>query len=578
MKKITLLISACIASVFTLFAQDQLMVHQNNGNITPFIASSVDSITIVSANNNEENKNEHQYVDMGLSVMWATCNIGANSPEEFGDYFAWGEKEAKLEHTPENWKGTSGPTWNLNDDPARNTWGGEWRVPTYWELKELIENCKAIHCVKTGKDGYGIIGTQFISKINGNKIFLPFAGHAETDIYYDYPETSYGATGWYRTSQYGISIALVPWGGLDYTDSSLGYYVGESIRPVYGEATLTGNFEDVYIEEENYQPIALSIDKSTIECYEGGRESITATSTSRVQWNLLSGNDVISIDGPYEPRGRTIYINALSEGTAVVQATDGRTQVVCIITVKGTPSSEYPIVEAPGAGKTTLVVYIPGSSCEEAIPYAIGYIPGDGNWENKEELRMTRCEGYDEWWQVTTEALNEENAPHFKFRMDDGNYGWSFEPKDTYVEIPEDYLQIVDDYYSYGYLKTISDCDNQVLYIKSGSWITPCNSNKAGKAIITANVPEVPEGYTVGLVGSFEEEYWDIYYGVRPMTAKGEGVYILETDVPAAFSFKILLSPNGIDWSWEMGQNNQNNFYMGSDLELTVTIDSWKGL
>ena len=110
MKKITLLISACIASVFTLCAQDQLMVHQNNGNTTPFIASSVDSITIVSANKNVENKNEHQYVDMGLSVMWATCNIGANSPEEFGDYFAWGEKETKDEYTPKNWKRTSSTT------------------------------------------------------------------------------------------------------------------------------------------------------------------------------------------------------------------------------------------------------------------------------------------------------------------------------------------------------------------------------------------------------------------------------------------------------------------------------------
>ena len=256
MKKFILLINVFLFGTLVLCAQDQLLVHQKNGNATPFLASSVDSITIVTEDNTNDKESNHQYVDMGLSVMWATCNLGAESPEEFGDYFAWGEKDAKQEHTPANWKGTAGPTWSLNDDPARNAWGGEWRIPTYWELRELIENCKAIHCVKTGKDGYGIIGTQFISKINGNKIFLPFAGHTETDIYYDYPETSYGATGWYRTSQYGISIALVPWGGLDYTDSSLGYYVGESIRPVFGEATLTGNFDDKYIDEENYQPIA----------------------------------------------------------------------------------------------------------------------------------------------------------------------------------------------------------------------------------------------------------------------------------------------------------------------------------
>ena len=404
MKKITLLISACIASVFTLFAQDQLMVHQNNGNTTPFIASSVDSITIVSANNNTENKNEHQYVDMGLSVMWATCNIGASSPEEFGDYFAWGEKESKDEYTPENWKGTSSTTWEISNDPARNTWGGDWRVPTFWEFIELINNCKTQTCVKTGKDGYGILGTLFISKINGNKIFLPMAGHSTIDESDTMPYTSTGATGYYRSSQYGLGIMLFPWTGLDFIENQYPYYVGESVRPVFGESTQTGNFEDYDIDEDLYKPEVLSLNKSNIELEVGESTQLYATSSSNVSWEILSGEGIVEIEYQGYPQNTMVYINALSEGTAVVQATDGRTQVVCIITVKGTPSSEYPIVEAPGAGKTTLVVYIPGSSCEEAIPYAIGYIPGDGNWENKEELRMTRCEGYDEWWQVTTEA------------------------------------------------------------------------------------------------------------------------------------------------------------------------------
>ncbi len=284
MKNFTLLVSVCVASIFALSAQNQLMVHQNDGNITPFLASSVDSITIVSANNNSEENSAHQYVDMGLSVMWATCNLGADSPEEFGDYFAWGEKETKQEYTPENWKGAAGSVWNLNDDPARYYWGGEWRVPTYWELMELIKNCKAVHCVKTSKDGYGIIGTQFISKINGNSIFLPMAGHSDLFYYQEqFPQRSYGATGIYRTSQYGIGIMLIPWGGLDFELNPFEYYVGESIRPVFGEATQTGNFDDVYIQDENYQPIVLGIDKTTIECFVGEREVITATSSSKVQ-------------------------------------------------------------------------------------------------------------------------------------------------------------------------------------------------------------------------------------------------------------------------------------------------------
>ncbi len=189
---------------------------------------------------------------------------------------------------------------------------------------------------------------------------------------------------------------------------------------------------------------------------------------------------------------------------------------------------------------------------------------------------MTRCDGYDNWWQVTTDALNAANTPEFRFRMDDGINAWNFEPKETYMEVDTDYLQIINDDYANN-LQAIADCDNQVLYIECGKWATPCNTNKAGRAIITANVPKVPEGYTVGLVGSFEEGYWDIYDGVRQLTKTEEGVYVLETEIPAGFEFIILLSADGINWSWDIRQVNEN-FIMDLDLEVTVAVDSWKGL
>ena len=130
--------------------------------------------------------NNHEYVDLGLSVKWATCNVGANSPEAYGDYFAWGETETKSEYTEENC-----PTYGLSIselqsqgyidgagylnpqyDAAAANWGGDWRMPTYDELNELISKCNWMWTTQNGVKGYKVT-----SKTNGNSIFLPVAGY-----------------------------------------------------------------------------------------------------------------------------------------------------------------------------------------------------------------------------------------------------------------------------------------------------------------------------------------------------------------------------------------------------------------
>ena len=139
--------------------------------------------------------NGHGYVDLGLSVKWATCNVGASSPEGYGSYFAWGETSPKNEYTWENLKyrteGDSygnvkfskyvasskfGPVDNktcleLMDDAAHANWGGSWRMPTNDEFKELIDKCTWTWTTENGKNGYKVV-----SKVNGNSIFLPAAG------------------------------------------------------------------------------------------------------------------------------------------------------------------------------------------------------------------------------------------------------------------------------------------------------------------------------------------------------------------------------------------------------------------
>ena len=136
--------------------------------------------------------NGHEYVDLGLpsGLKWATCNVGASTPEDYGDYYAWGEVETKNDYSEKTYahrrkRGVLGSLLNgaykydflgtdictTEYDVARAKWGNSWRLPTKKEFRELINNCewKWITC-------NGINGYEVKSKMNGNSIFLPAAG------------------------------------------------------------------------------------------------------------------------------------------------------------------------------------------------------------------------------------------------------------------------------------------------------------------------------------------------------------------------------------------------------------------
>ena len=142
----------------------------------------------------------YEYVDLGLSVKWATCNVGANSPEEYGSYYAWGETEEKSNYYWDTYKWCNGSSskmtkyctsssygtvdnktvLDLEDDVAHVKWGGSWRMPTLEEQKELKNNCTWSWTTQNGVNGYKVT-----SKTNGNSIFLPAAGYRRGTYLYD---------------------------------------------------------------------------------------------------------------------------------------------------------------------------------------------------------------------------------------------------------------------------------------------------------------------------------------------------------------------------------------------------------
>lgn len=132
----------------------------------------------------------HEAVDLGLSVKWATCNVGANSPEDYGTYYQWGEIEGVTEYnrpykyfqpieledgfkeySPECWHNIVSNISGTSYDVAHVKWGKGWRMPTRDEVDELCEMCSWEWTSVNGINGYKVTGP------NGNFIFLPAAGH-----------------------------------------------------------------------------------------------------------------------------------------------------------------------------------------------------------------------------------------------------------------------------------------------------------------------------------------------------------------------------------------------------------------
>ena len=203
--------------------------------------------------------NDHEYVDLGLpsGLKWATCNVGASAPEEYGDYYAWGETAPKDDYRRLTYKWATATYdaehegWNLEtltkyntrssygtvdnktvlepeDDAAAVNWGGQWRMPTDAEWTELRENCEWTWT--RNYNGTGVAGRIVTSKINGNSIFLPAAGHRNMNLIGARYDGDYWSSSLYADEP---SVAWCVFFESDGVGRDVsGRYNGRSVRPV----------------------------------------------------------------------------------------------------------------------------------------------------------------------------------------------------------------------------------------------------------------------------------------------------------------------------------------------------------
>lgn len=226
-----LYIVAVIAAMFTqnLCAQN-VRVFLKDGTSQTFLSAEVDSVVF-----DADDKFYPTAVDLGLSVKWASCNLGAELPQEAGDFYSWGETSTKEQYTKATYFDKEFKYFSENNDTcfagktkydaATAAWGAEWRTPTSAELQELITKCKWKSIRYKGSNGFRITGP------NGNQIFMPSAGYISGKSLGDSQNTGY-----YWSSCLSKSYeepAYMMCFSTSNIEVTLNYkYLGCSIRPV----------------------------------------------------------------------------------------------------------------------------------------------------------------------------------------------------------------------------------------------------------------------------------------------------------------------------------------------------------
>lgn len=256
-------VAAMMLSTFSLSAQEQWVIERHDGTVIRTNVEEIKQMTIEEKSTPESSSRTTsrtpvaEFVDLGLSVKWATCNIGAERPEDYGDYFAWGETEAHYTSlAPKVWKAdkSEGYNWNtyydpdceeynilgaktvltLEDDAAHILWGEDWRMPTRYELYELSNLCSWTWYEPGNETFGGVPGYKVQSKKDGytdNYIFIPAAGYFDGKYvrYKGYKAYIWSSSIDLECSDSASNLSFSP---TDHKMRTSWRYYGHTIRPV----------------------------------------------------------------------------------------------------------------------------------------------------------------------------------------------------------------------------------------------------------------------------------------------------------------------------------------------------------
>ena len=227
MKKLLTALTLSVLSVLHVTAQSrQLVVYRNGLSPMRINTETIDSITVEPAQ-----AEKHDFADLGLSVMWATCNVGADTPHDYGYYFAWGETEPKDTYTEQNYSLKVNGVYDTSMteisgtqyDAATVLWQDTWRMPTIEEVEELATQCTWTWTSVNGINGYRIMGPS------GQSLFLPAAGQMREQA------VNVGSTGYYWTGTLSAEYTTAAY-NLNFTGYngrwSANRAYGFTIRPV----------------------------------------------------------------------------------------------------------------------------------------------------------------------------------------------------------------------------------------------------------------------------------------------------------------------------------------------------------
>lgn len=303
----------------------------------------------------------YEYVDLGLSVKWATFNVGATAPEESGDYYAWGETEPHYEagyarenpqsHWKEgysagydisNYKYCNGSSSTLTkycnnsemgdngftdsyttllpeDDVAHVKWGGEWRMPTKVEFIEMMDNCDWEKTTQNGVNGYKITSR----KDSNRSIFLPSVGsRSGTSAYFTKWAGSYWSSSLY-TSTYPNNAWSFGIGVNSYSTGKDFRELGKAVRPVYSSTPPMENV--VKWIKLNTSKLRMSVGVEPIQITATPRDYNGDVIDATFEWSTSDNTvAVVTNDG---------MVNPVGAGSCTITVSADDAQSICFVTV-----------------------------------------------------------------------------------------------------------------------------------------------------------------------------------------------------------------------------------------------------